>query len=48
MNIVGIVSWVLVFVCGASLLHTPGQELWGVFFIAVCGFALGVLVSHRP
>jgi len=45
--IVGVLSWVLVFVCGAKMLHMPGLELWGAFFIILCGAGLGCALAVR-
>ena len=48
MSIVGIAAWVAVFVVGATLIHTPGAEYPGMFFIMVCGCAIGALIPRLP
>jgi len=48
MSIVGVFAWIVLFVCGAELLHTPGAVYGGALCIAVCGFTLGILVSRIP
>jgi len=44
--VIGTLAWVVLFVCAATLLHEPGLAYWGAFFIAVCGFTLGIAVSR--
>ena len=44
--IIGVLAWVVVFVIGANLIHTPGQEWWGLLFIAVCGSAIGISLAR--
>ena len=44
--ITGVTAWVVLFFCAAKLTEVPETAYWGLFFMLICGFTLGIALSR--